>query len=399
MNYKKILITVVAIISLILLVGCNKKVEVQVNNDVKVPDFSKSDENEDVPSEKENTAITSILLQAEGSETLTSTNNDNTAIEIENRVPITDNSIIKPTKVIKVTEGFKENLSKAIKIMKTTEDDWILGDDVSYFEIYEFFYEQNMSDYFKANTVFEKDLKTIVETTKNNMYLGGIGGDAYYQEELYKATSTLNAEGYNYSSNNLNSLNFETAWVEGVKGHGIGEKITLRMQEYGWVDPCDFGFIGSFEEGYRVMTEEEFNKSDSSLFYEKDEDRYLTYQEYLNNTKELIRNDTDNGYYNTLTGFYIVNGYAKNEEVFKANSRVKKLKLTLDGKEEYIIELEDTMNPQLIDIVYKQEPSFEVFNPIEATFEILEVYPGDKYEDTCITSLIGCVDTNMSMGG
>ena len=55
------------------------------------------------------------------------------------------------------------------------------------------------------------------------------------------------------------------------------------------------------------------------------------------------------------------------------------------------MELEDTPNPQKV--------SLDVMYSGKIRIEILEVYPGDKYEDTCITSLIGCVDTNMMMGG
>jgi hypothetical protein len=120
----------------------------------------------------------------------------------------------------------------------------------------------------------------------------------------------------------------------------------------------------------------------------------------VENSKLTIKSSDEfkqDGYYNYLKGFYIVNGYTKNEEVFKANSRVKKLKLTIDDKEEYIIELEDTMNPQLIDIKYEQESSWDKVVPITATFEILEVYPGEKYEDTAITTILGCVGNNIVM--
>lgn len=400
MNKKRIALTIIAIISLVSLVGCNKKVEVELIDGVKVPEISNDEKNsenitENKDEESENFVSGEVTLDE----------------NIDNELK--ENGIIKPTKIIKVSDKFKQNISKLFEIM---QGDSTL-ENLNYYDIELFYTTPNLvSDYSQLtpedankiqlelqkmanDTEFYTELKNIVETTQNNMYQGGLYGDSYYQENSYKSTSTLVLDGYDYSVNNLNSLDFATAWVEGVEGNGIDEKITIRMQEYGWVDPRDFGFTGNLEEGYRVMTEEEFNKSDSNEFYLKDEDRYLTYQEYLNNTKTHMKNDTANGYYNTLTGLYIVNGYAKNEELFKANSRVKKLKLTLDGKEEYIIELEDTMNPQLIDIVYKQEPSFEVFNPIEATFEILEVYPGEKYEDTCITSLMGCVDTNMRMGG
>ena len=372
MNYKKILITIAAILSLTMLVGCGKKIDVEITN-VPLPDS--------IEESKENIS------------------DDN----------FSSNSVIKPMKQLEVSNEFKSTLEKLSSLgnksyFYITSHEQHLWNNLDTLQTYEKGSQPILDNVLEVCTIdelnrFYDELKILTNATSNYIYDYRVDGDSYEQKNLYKASSTLEAKDYNYSVNNLESIDFTTAWVEGAEGHGIGEKITIRMQEYGWGDISDFGFKGSLEEGYRVMTEDEFNKSDSNEFYLKDEDRHLTYQEYLNNTKSLVRDNTANGYYNTLTGFYIVNGYAKNEEVFKANSRVKKLKLTLDGKEEYIIELEDTMNPQLIDIVYKQDPSFEVFNPIEATFEILEVYPGDKYEDTCITSLIGCVDTNMIMGG
>ena len=57
------------------------------------------------------------------------------------------------------------------------------------------------------------------------------------------------------------------------------------------------------------------------------------------------------------------------------------------------------MNLQLFDIEYEQEPDFDKLNAVRAEFEILEVYKGEKYEDTVITTLKGCSYTNMPMGG
>lgn len=57
------------------------------------------------------------------------------------------------------------------------------------------------------------------------------------------------------------------------------------------------------------------------------------------------------------------------------------------------------MNPQLFDIEYEQEPDFDKLNAVRAEFEILEVYKGEKYEDTVITTLKGRSYTNMNMGG
>jgi hypothetical protein len=84
--------------------------------------------------------------------------------------------------------------------------------------------------------------------------------------------------------------------------------------------------------------------------------------------------------------------------LYKANSRVKKLKLTIDDKTEYILELEDTMMPQIFDVNYKTSHAEKLY-PIKAEFEILEVYKGEKYEDTAINTLCVGFDSDAMSGG
>ena len=45
------------------------------------------------------------------------------------------------------------------------------------------------------------------------------------------ATSTLYADGYDYSAWNILDRDFSTAWVEGVSGDGVGESITISVPE------------------------------------------------------------------------------------------------------------------------------------------------------------------------
>ena len=82
----------------------------------------------------------------------------------------------------------------------------------------------------------------------------------------------------------------------------------------------------------------------------------------------------------------ILNGYTKTKKAWKNNGRVKRLKMYYNGKPYAILELKDTRSLQ----------SFNVgrLGPFEAAapdwtlkFEILDVYPGDKYDDTVITEL------------
>ncbi len=81
----------------------------------------------------------------------------------------------------------------------------------------------------------------------------------------------------------------------------------------------------------------------------------------------------------------IWNGYIKNSELWKANSRVAKFKMLVNGKPTAILELKD-VNKTL---------SFKI-NPIQSTdstkdliltLEILEVYKGTKYDDVAVSEI------------
>ena len=184
------------------------------------------------------------------------------------------------------------------------------------------------------------------------------GGSAWHS-----ATSTLEDGKFNYDVSNLGKeLDKNNSWVEGVKGYGVGERITVYM-----VDFTEFSSGNSIEGYYEPV--------------------------------EGAKKRTDDEYSGKFQGIYIVNGYAKNEELYKANSRVKKMKLTIDDTEEYILEVEDTMKAQLFDLDYEKTYTKDKFFPIKAEFEILEVYPGEKYEDTAINTLLTGFDYNIYSGG
>lgn len=132
-----------------------------------------------------------------------------------------------------------------------------------------------------------------------------------------------------YSSNNIHDLNYKTAWIEGVPGYGIGE--------------------------------------------------YVTYHIPPQNPR--------------ITEIIIVNGYVKSEKTWKENSRVKKLKMYIDDKLFAILNLEDTRKEQHFKfepLGYSDRENWDelIKKPWwTIKFEILEVYQGDKYEDTAITEI------------
>lgn len=139
----------------------------------------------------------------------------------------------------------------------------------------------------------------------------------------FDASSSLPAQGGNfYSPSNLGDYSLSSAWVEGVKGYGVGEKITITIK--GSPDQKDIPF----------------------------------------------------------TGLDVVNGYAKSRQAWQANSRVKTLKLVHNGQPRFLIHLLDTRTPQSVAL-----PGMRVSGGDILTLEIVEVFPGDKYQDTAISEI------------
>ncbi len=87
-----------------------------------------------------------------------------------------------------------------------------------------------------------------------------------------------------------------------------------------------------------------------------------------------------------VTTIIVVNGYVKSAKAYKENSRAKKLKVYKDNKPIAILELQDIIGEQSFDIGV-------LGNNKEGTpdwtlkFEIMEVYKGDKYDDTAISEI------------
>lgn len=82
-----------------------------------------------------------------------------------------------------------------------------------------------------------------------------------------------------------------------------------------------------------------------------------------------------------IQGIQIINGYAKSEGLYQANNRVKRVHLSFDDGTSFEAELNDgQIQPQLIKF-----PTPKKTERVRLT--ILEVYPGTKYRDTCISEI------------
>lgn len=143
--------------------------------------------------------------------------------------------------------------------------------------------------------------------------------------DTVKASSSLDSYGrFSYCAGNLHDFNHETAWAEGVEGDGIGE--------------------------------------------------YIVY-EFPGNCPRI-------------TTVNILNGYVKSEALWKANSRIKSLKVYYNNKPLAILELEGSRSLQAFEIgVVGYGPKGKESDKWSLKFEILEVYPGEKYRDTVISDI------------
>lgn len=129
-----------------------------------------------------------------------------------------------------------------------------------------------------------------------------------------------------YGAQQAHDFNIATAWVEGQDGYGEGERITYHFD---------------------------------------------------------LRDQP--GHELGITTLLIANGYKKSPDLWKKNSRVKRLRMYLNDQPYADIELLDILNFQSVDIGVIMLPDHE---PLTLSFEIIAVYPGDRYTDTALTELL-----------
>jgi hypothetical protein len=149
-------------------------------------------------------------------------------------------------------------------------------------------------------------------------------------QDTNSVSSHLNPfKGLNYEAKNIHDLSYQTAWIEGVSGYGIGESVTYHFPPQ---NP-------------------------------------------------------------RITEIIIVNGYVKSEQTWKDNSRVRKLKMYVDEKPFTILNLFDSRQEQHFKfepLGYGDRQDWEQLQKKPwwtIKFEILDVYKGEKYDDTAITEI------------
>ena len=139
-----------------------------------------------------------------------------------------------------------------------------------------------------------------------------------------EASSYLTEGETEYSVKNIKSTYLNKPWVEGVPGYGIGEFVLVEF-------------------------------------------------------KMNIRENPNSN----ANGMYLFNGYVSFDKphLYEYNSRVKQMKAEdLDTGEQWIIDLNDTPSPQYIDFSDHEGHTIKLI--------IKDIYPGTKWEDTCINSIL-----------
>ena len=143
------------------------------------------------------------------------------------------------------------------------------------------------------------------------------------------ATSELKENNTVYSVKNLYSMSLLVPWVEGVFGDGIGEKIRIEMEQ--------------------ARRKPNGDQSIASLF--------------------------------------ISNGFVDYNRpyLYEYNNRLKKIRVHNVGYNEYVdFNIEDNSDIKWLRFSFKN-PSYII------EIEILEVYKGTRWDDTCVNFIIPCV--------
>lgn len=144
----------------------------------------------------------------------------------------------------------------------------------------------------------------------------------------FKASSSLApVNSISYTANKAHDFDITTAWVEGKPGHGIGEYIEYTID----------------------MTPD-------------------------NASKNL-----------GITQIILANGYKKTKATWQENARVKKLNMVVNGKPYGMLDLLDSFEFQVINISKIMLPPRKITT---IRFEIVDVYPGSKFQDTAISELL-----------
>lgn len=145
-------------------------------------------------------------------------------------------------------------------------------------------------------------------------------------DTVYASSELDSSANHNYNAVNVFDADTLTAWADGSAGPGEGESISLCLNT-------------------------SINQMHTSL---------------------------------KITQIVLMNGYFKTEALWRANGRVRQMALFVNGKLHCFIDFLDERLLQSAEI-----PPVNLWEAPRTTlrFVIMDVYPGEKYDDVCITEL------------
>jgi hypothetical protein len=80
----------------------------------------------------------------------------------------------------------------------------------------------------------------------------------------------------------------------------------------------------------------------------------------------------------------LINGCARNDDLWQRNGRVKELEVSFNGRFVKKVEVADVKAPQKLDL---GKNVFVLGQKNHLTFKIADVYPGLEFNDTCIADM------------
>jgi VWFA-related protein len=83
----------------------------------------------------------------------------------------------------------------------------------------------------------------------------------------------------------------------------------------------------------------------------------------------------------TLKAFQIIAGYTKTDAIYRANNRVKQVKVVFSDGASQVVDLADKSGPQRV-LIDRDKPTRSV------RFVIMDVYRGSRYNDTCVSEIV-----------
>jgi len=100
-------------------------------------------------------------------------------------------------------------------------------------------------------------------------------------------------------------------------------------------------------------------------------------------------------FYFEATSILFVNGNTNSKTDYMNNSRVKKIKVTVNGEKEYIFDVKDTNDVQVFDLNYRQNT---IQKAVDIEVEVLETYKGETTNDVYFSGFVCGLESNLPSG-